>query len=208
MLNRLLPKEKAFFELFDVQSGVIAKGIELFEELLRDYGRQPELAPLIKMAEEKADEAAHRIFQLTANTFIAPFDREDIRDLAHTMDDVMDLVEKASARMDIYAMPEPPPGLDEMAALLGRAFALAGQAVAMLGSLKKRDDILGICIEINRLENEGDALLRKFLRKLFHLQTDALYAIKAKELYESLEDAIDRCEDLANIIETIVVKNV
>jgi predicted phosphate transport protein (TIGR00153 family) len=207
MFSKLLPKEKTFFELFNVQSSVIAKGLDLFEELLNDYGRQAELMPLIKTVEEEADEVAHRIFRLLNNTFVTPFDREDIQALVHRMDDVMDLTEKANSRMAIYALPVPPEGVDDMAAVLKSAFGLIAQAVAMLDDWKHKEAILKICIEVNSLENQGDVLLRKALQRLFQQQTEALYVIKAKEIYESLEDAIDRCEDLANIIETILIKN-
>jgi predicted phosphate transport protein (TIGR00153 family) len=207
MLNKLLPKEKSFFKLFNVQSSVIAKGLDLFEELLNDYGRQAELMPLIKTVEEEADEVAHRIFRHLNNTFVTPFDREDIQALVHRMDDVMDLAEKANSRMAIYALPVPPEGADDMAAVLKSAFGLIAQAVAMLDNWKHKETILKICIEVNSLENQGDVLLRKALQRLFQQQTEALYVIKAKEIYESLEEAIDRCEDLANIIETILIKN-
>ena len=207
MFNKLLPKEKTFFELFNVQSSVIAKGLDLFEELLNDYGRQAELMPLIKTVEEEADEVAHQIFRLLNNTFVTPFDREDIQALVHRMDDVMDLAEKANSRMAIYALPVPPEGVNDMAAVLKSAFGLIAQAVAMLDDWKHKEAILKICIEVNSLENQGDVLLRKALQRLFQQQTEALYVIKAKEIYESLEDAIDRCEDLANIIETILIKN-
>jgi predicted phosphate transport protein (TIGR00153 family) len=207
MFSKLLPKEKTFFELFKVQSSVITKGLVLFEELLNDYGRQEELMPLIKTVEEEADEVAHRIFRLLNNSFVTPFDREDIQALVHRMDDVMDLAEKASSRMAIYVLPVPPKGVNDMAAVLKSAFGLIAQAVTMLDDWKHKEAILKICIEVNSLENQGDVLLREALQRLFERQTEALYVIKAKEIYESLEEAIDRCEDLANIIETILIKN-
>ena len=207
MFNKLLPKEKTFFELFNVQSSVVTKGLGLFEELLNDYSRQSELMPLIKTVEEEADEVAHRIFRHLNNTFVTPFDREDIQALVHRMDDVMDLAEKANSRMAIYALPAPPEGVGDMASVLKSAFGLVSQAVAMLDDWKHKDAILKICIEVNSLENKGDVLLREALQRLFQQQTEALYVVKAKEIYESLEDAIDRCEDLANIIETILIKN-
>ena len=108
--------------------------------------------------------------------------------------------------MAIYALPIPPEGVDDMAAVLKSAFGFIAQAVAMLDDWKHKEAILKICIEVNSLENQGDVLLRKALQRLFQQQTEALYVIKAKEIYESLEEAIDRCEDLANIIETILIK--
>jgi len=168
-------KERTFFELFDVQSSVIAKGLDFFEDLLNDYGRQAELMTLIKTAEEEADEVAHRIFRLLNNTF----DREDIQALVHRMDDVMDLTEKANSRMVIYALPVPPEGVEDMAAVLKSACGLIAQAAAMLDDWKHKEAILKICIEVNSLENQGDVLLRKALQRLFQQETAALYVIKA-----------------------------
>ena len=149
----------------------------------------------------------HQIYQLLNNTFVTPFDREDIQTLVNRMDDVMDLLEKASARMEIYDMPAPPENIGEMLAILQKAFDKISSAVGMLRNWKHRDKIFQICVEVNSLENKGDTLLRASLERLFKDASDPFYVIKAKEIYESLEDAIDRCEDLSNVIETIMIKN-
>ena len=207
MLRKLLPKEHRFFNLFQDQANAIRQGLDLFELLLSDYTRRGELAKQIKAAENRADDIAHEIFQLLNNTFVTPFDREDIQLLVNRMDDVMDMVEKASARLEIYDVPGPPPAVSEMLRILKKAFLDLSEAVGLLRDWKQRDRILRICVEVNRLENEGDALLRGSLRRLFKESSDPFYLIKVKEIYESLEEAIDRCEDLANIIETILMKN-
>jgi hypothetical protein len=157
--------------------------------------------------ENDADAVAHQIIQLLNNTFVTPFDREDIQTLVNRMDDVMDLLEKASARMEIYDLPAPPENIGEMITILQKAFDKLSSAVGMLRDWKYRDKILQICVEVNSLENQGDALLRTSLERLFRNASDPFYIIKAKEIYESLEDAIDRCEDLSNVIETIIIKN-
>ncbi|MDH4204752.1 MAG: DUF47 family protein [Desulfobacteraceae bacterium] len=207
MFKKLLPKERRFFELFEQQAAVIKKGLDLFELLIQEYSRRKELTQQIKDVENDADAVAHQIIQLLNNTFVTPFDREDIQTLVNRMDDVMDLVEKANARMDIYDLPTPPEDIDKMIAILQKAFDRISSAVGMLKDLKHRDAIFQICVEVNSLENQGDAVLRTSLERLFKGASDPFYVIKAKEIYESLEDAIDRCEDLSNVIETIIIKN-
>jgi predicted phosphate transport protein (TIGR00153 family) len=207
MFKKLLPKERRFFELFEQQAAVIKKGLDLFELLLQNYSRRKELTQQIKDVENDADAVAHQIIQLLNNTFVTPFDREDIQTLVNRMDDVMDLLEKASARMEIYDLPAPPENIDKMLAILQKAFHRISSAVGMLKNLKHREAIFQICVEVNSLENQGDIVLRTSLERLFKGASDPFYVIKAKEIYESLEDAIDRCEDLSNVIETIIIKN-
>jgi predicted phosphate transport protein (TIGR00153 family) len=207
MFKKLLPKERRFFELFEQQTVLIKKGLDLFELLLKNYSRRKELTQQIKNVENDADAVAHQIIQLLNNTFVTPFDREDIQTLVNRMDDVMDLLEKASARMDIYDLPAPPENIDKMLAILQKAFDRISSAVGMLRNLKHREAIFQICVEVNSLENQGDTVLRASLEHLFKGASDPFYVIKAKEIYESLEDAIDRCEDLSNVIETIIIKN-
>ncbi len=207
MLKKLLPRENRFFELFEQQTIVIQEGLHLFEELLKNYSRRKVLTKQIKDIENEADNIAHDIFNHLNNTFVTPFDREDIQLLVNRMDDVIDLVEKAGARMEIYDLPAPPEAVREMLGILKKAFDKLSDAIGMLTDLKHREKILQICVEVNSIENEGDALLREVLEKLFKDASDPFYVIKAKEIYESLEEAIDRCEDLANIIETVIIKN-
>ena len=207
MFKKFLPTEHRFFDLFEQQAAVIVQGLALFESLIKEYSRRQELTKRIKDVENEADAVAHQIFRLLNNTFITPFDREDIQMLVNRMDDVIDLVEKASARMQIYDMPAPPENISAMLAILQKAFDKLSSAVGMLRNWKHREAILKICVEVNSLENQGDTLLRASLERLFKEASDPFYVIKAKEIYESLEDAIDRCEDLANVVETILIKN-
>lgn len=207
MFKKLLPKEHRFFELFEQQAAVINKGLDLFELLLREYSRREELTKRIKDVENDADAVAHQIYRLLNNTFVTPFDREDIQTLVDRMDDVMDLIEKASTRMEIYDLPAPPENIGEMITILQKAFDKLSSAVGMLKDWKHRDAIFQICVEVNSLENQGDTLLRASLERLFKQASDPFYVIKAKEIYESIEDAIDRCENISNVIETIIIKN-
>jgi len=207
MLKKLLPREERFFEYFTRQSTVIAEGLALFKELIENYSRRPELTRKIKEVENRADGVAHEIFQLLNNTFVTPFDREDIQMLVNRMDDIMDFVEKAGSRMEIYEIAEVPEAMAAMFNVVHKAFLKLTQAIGMLDNFKNRESISKICIEVNSLENEGDTILRHALHRLFKDYPNPLDVIKHKEIYENLEEAIDRCEDLANIIETILLKN-
>ena len=207
MFKKLLPTENHFFELFEQQTAVIGRGLELFGVLLREYSRRNELNIQIKAIENESDDVAHEVFNLLNNTFVTPFDREDIRMLVHRMDDVMDLIEKSAARMQIYDLPAPPVNTDRMHVVIQKAFEKISNAISMLQNHKHHKEILKLCVEINSLENDGDAILRESLAHLFQEASDPFYLIKAKEIYESLEEATDRCEDVANILETILIKN-
>ena len=207
MFKKLLPRENSFFELLEQQAAVINRGLALFELLIKEYSRRQELTVQIKAMEHESDDVAHQIFNLLNNTFVTPFDREDIQKLTHRMDDVMDLVEKSSARMQLYDLPVPPVNTDRMLGIIRKAFEKISSAIGMLRDPKERKTILQLCVEVNSLENDGDTLLRESLARLFKEADDPFYLIKAKEIYESLEDATDRCEDLANVLETILIKD-
>lgn len=207
MLRRLLPRERQYFELFQQQTSVIRQGLDLFDSLLQDGTTRDRTTLRIREVEREADEVAHRIFQQLNRTFITPFDREDIRLLAERLDDVMDLVEATAARLTIYEISELPDEVVKMAHVLQKAFDRISEAVAMLENTKHREEVFELCVEVNRLENEGDVLLRLALVSLFKEGADPLHVIKMKEVIENLEEAIDRCEDLANVLETILLKN-
>jgi len=207
MLRKFLPKEERFFELLEQQTEAIREGLSLFDELLKHPDRRHDLSVQIKTAENNADKVAHQIYHLLDNTFVTPFDREDIQLLVNRMDDVLDCVEKASARMDIYNIGSVTDAVRSMVKVLQESFDNLSKAIRMLRNRKNRKEVTQICIEVNRLENAGDMILRDALRELFKEASDPIHIIKFKEIYESLERATDRCEDVANVIETILIKN-
>lgn len=207
MFRKLMPKDTRFFTLFDRQVEAIQRGLDLFGQLLNDYDARTEISTRIKEAEHDADVVVHEIIGLLNNSFITPFDHEDIQALVGRLDDVIDMVEETTARMDIYDLPAPPDDVREMSRILRHAFQIVALGVGNLGHLERREEIRKILVEVNRIENEGDAVLRTALRRLFKDATDPLYVIKMQEIYENLERAIDRCEDVANALETIMVKN-
>jgi predicted phosphate transport protein (TIGR00153 family) len=207
MLRRLLPKERRYFALFEQQTEIIREGLALFCSMLRDGGERNAAVSRIKEIEHQADGVAHEIFRQLSNSFITPFDREDIQLLAQRLDDVIDLVEATAARMQIYDITDPPEEVIAMAEVLRRAFDRVADAIGKLEHRKHRDEILAVCVEVNSLENEGDTVLRRALERIFRPGADPLHVIKIKEIVENLEIAVDRCEDLADVLETILLKN-
>ncbi|MFH2059433.1 MAG: DUF47 family protein [Pseudomonadota bacterium] len=206
MFKKFLPREDRFFTLFKHHAKAVVDGIDLFELLFLDYSKRDELASRIKKKENNADDIAHEIYELLNRVFVTPFDREDIRALTNHMDDIIDMVEKAGTRMEIYNISSPPDAARQLARILKDAFAKLAEAIGMLSDLKQKEKILKICIDVNHIENQGDAVLRQALKILFENPSDPFQLMKEKEIYELLEEAIDRCEDLANVIETILIK--
>jgi len=206
MFKKFLPKESHFFTLFQQHADTIVEGIDLFDFLLKNYSQRDKLAVQLKKIENRADNIAHEIFELLNRVFVTPFDREDIRELTNHMDDIIDMVEKAGMRMDIYNIPAPPDAAQEQIEILKKAFSKLSIAIGMLSDLKQKDEILKICVDVNSIENQGDVILRRALKILFENPSDPFLLMKEKEIYELLEAAIDRCEDLANVIETIIIK--
>jgi len=209
-ISRLMPREGRFFNLFDNHAKLIVDGALALADVLRHYDNGKDRAVGIKSiedAEHGADRITHETVQLLHTTFVTPFDRDDIHRLITRMDDVMDFVESASERLALYELEEMTPEVQDLSRVLVRATEAAATAVAGLADLKKSQAILDACIEVNRLENEADEILRNAVAKLFRQATDPLLVMKWKEVYEALEEATDRCEDVANLLEGVVVKN-
>jgi uncharacterized protein len=202
-----LPKEKSFFDDFEEQGRRTAEGCRVFLALSQDLSRSAEQAREIKALEEQCDSITHRVVEKLHKTFITPLDRNDIYRLITKMDDIMDYVEAASERLALYEIPRPTKELGDLARVLLASAERVAEAVAFLRNLKNPALILERCVEINRLENEADALLRESLARLFKEERDPVTIIKWKEIYELLETATDRCEDVANIIEGVVLEN-
>jgi len=165
------------------------------------------LAARIKEHEHEADVLTHACVERLHKTFITPFDRDDIHRLITRMDDVMDYVESAAISVMLYELVEMTEPARQLADVLVRSTESVAIAVGGLKSIKQSESILQACIEVNRLENEGDEILRAALADLFRGATDPLLVLKWKEVYEALETATDRCEDVANIIEGVVLEH-
>ncbi|HAM36082.1 MAG TPA: DUF47 domain-containing protein [Elusimicrobia bacterium] len=206
MAFSIMPKEEKFFKLFEAQAAYNSKAVAVFKELVKAWDLKSPAFDQIREIEHEADITTHEIFDKLNRTFITPFDREDIHQLASEMDDIVDLVQSLSNRMCLYKIEHCTPDLVQMVDILGQATDAIRKAVAELQSGEKTRRVLDYCIEINRLENTGDHARDLALSKLFEGAPDPLAVMKWKEVYEVTEAAIDKCEDIANTIETILVK--
>ena len=205
---RLLPKEEKFFDYFDSASEKMIRGIRLLKEMMRDLSNAEEKARQIKDVEHEADHITHETVSGLHKTFITPIDRESIYALITRMDDVLDLIDSTSERVLLYKIKISTPESLDLIEVLEKAVEQVAKGISRLRDLKNSDSILNICIEINRIENEGDRTFRNALSVLFSSSYDPVEIIKWKDIYETLEEAIDRCEDVANVLEGIVVENV
>ncbi len=204
---KFLPREEKFFDYFDSASEKMLRGIRLLKEMMGDLSSAEEKAKQIKDVEHEADHVTHQTVSGLHKTFITPIDRESIYALITKMDDVLDLIDSTSERVLLYKIKTSTPESIALITILERAIEQVAKGVSGLRDLKNSSSILNICIEINRFENEGDKTFRNSLSALFSSSFDPIEIIKWKDIYETLEDAIDRCEDVANVIEGIVVEN-
>lgn len=204
MRFRLTPRDTSFFDLFTDSAQHLVTGAKLLGELLgADRPGRKALAKQLNEAEHLADEATHAIMRRVNQTFVTPFDRDDIYELASSLDDCMDYMEEASDLIVLYKMDELPPRVAEQVAILQRCAELTAEAMPHLRSM---GDLSEYWVEINRLENQADKLHRKLLAQLFDEVTDPIHLMKVKEVVEVLEQAADAFEKVANTVETIALK--
>ena len=173
-------------------------------DLFTDYKEVDSKIAELRRIERTGDEMTHNVFTKLNQTFITPFDREDIHQLASSLDDVLDFLNAAGARIIMYRITNPPPAALELSRLI---LLQAQELHRALPLLQKNGDILTHCVEINRLENEADVISRAAIGRLFDEERDPITLIKIKELLEFLETATDKAEDVANVLETVVLKN-
>lgn len=208
MAFSFIPKEEKFFELFETQAGYNVSAAQVFKELVQKWDSESPLFDRLRDLEHEADISTHEVIDKLNRTFVTPFDREDIHELASELDDVIDLIQSLSSRMRLYRIDHSSEELVQMADILCQSCDNVKKAVLLLRDPEKsKRRLFDYCIEINRLENAGDHVLENAIGKLFHGKQDAIEIMKWKEIYEVTETAIDKCEDVANIIEGIVVKN-
>ena len=204
-MAKLFTKDEKFFHLFVQMSQHIVEAAEALKQILDDpAGQSQACSARIKDLEHKGDELTHRVIQELNKTFITPIDREDIHDLCTCLDDVLDLIDSTAARLVMFKITERISGLPEMAAVL---LSQAKEIQAAVSKLQDNDHVEERCIEINRLENDADRLFQTAIGLLFEEVKDPIDVIKRKEIIDTLERATDKAEDVANILETITVKN-
>ncbi len=201
---RLLPRQAQFFEMFAAQAEAIQESARMLLEMMQKCDDLDNRADRIKAVEHRGDTITHDIMTKLNQTFITPIDREDIHALSSSLDDVLDFIDEAASRMMLFKLTKPWPPAIELSKIAVRC---ADEIVTAVGALEKKDNVLRHCIELNRLENEADHVGRMALAQLFEQEHDPIVIIKLKEIYEDLEAAIDRCEDVANVLENVVVKS-
>ena len=200
----LIPREVRFFDLFDRQSEHIIKAAGVLRELVHNFGDARAKAHAIKEIEHQGDLITHEIVKRLNTTFITPIDREDVHALATRLDDVLDYIEAAAERLVVYRIKEPTSACRAMAEVIVQQTHSMDRAIKCLRTMDP--SFHEHAVEVNRLENTADALLRDSLAALFEEQGDPIEVIKWKEIYETMEIVTDRCEDVANVIEGIILK--
>jgi predicted phosphate transport protein (TIGR00153 family) len=202
----LVPRDEKFFDLLDEHAQGVFKGITLFYEIVKTWNQgHPDIHEL-KNQEHESDMTTHEIMDKLNRSFITPIDREDIHMLAKQLDDVIDLANRTVVHMTLFNIQRASDELCELAKILLAASEVVMKAVASIRQLSRPQRLLDYCIEINRLENAGDRASEKAIANLFSHETNSLEVLKWKELYSTVENAIDTCEDIANTLESIVVK--
>lgn len=201
----LIPKDEKFFVLFKEMTTTIIEGAQLLKDMMDRFENPPLSQKTIKDVEHKADHLTHDIIRKLNKSFVTPLDREDIYALSAALDDILDLIDATAQRFVMYNIEKPTQEAKELAFLILKSCQTLDKAVALLGG--KLEPIAEYCMEVNSLENEADRVYREAVSRLFDEEKDPIQLIKWKELYETLEKVTDKCEDAANILESVVVKN-
>jgi uncharacterized protein len=203
-MARLIPRDNSFFAMFSAMSDNLIAGARTLVDLFANYHEVEKQVEHIQRIEREGDELTHAILTKLNQTFITPIDREDIHQLASKLDDVLDFINAAGARIVMYRITAAPPAAAELARIILMQTQELQKAVSLM---QKNDNILAHCVEINRLENEADQIAQQAIARLFEHEKDPINLIKIKELFEFLERATDKAEDVANVLETVVLKN-
>jgi predicted phosphate transport protein (TIGR00153 family) len=202
----IFPRETAFYALFEKSAQNAVKVSLELKEMLNDWERAEEHLKTINHLEHEGDTVTHEIIAQLHRTFITPFDREDIALLAHSMDDVTDNIEAAADTMILYKVAGPTAQAQEIADIIVEVTTEVEKSIGGIRRSINLKRILQSCIEINRLENVADGLYRAALADLFSEQSDMAFVIKWREIYEYMESSVDRCEDIANVLEGVALK--
>jgi predicted phosphate transport protein (TIGR00153 family) len=207
MFNKLLPREGRFFDLFNAHAAQIVEGSRALVQLIADPSSPTAHADHIDAAERNADKITHETITLLHKTFITPIDRDQIHQLINNMDDVLDLIQDLAESMVLYDIRRTTPEAQQLAQICQMTCDRLKAAVGMLADLRQPEAIMKTCEEIDRLESDADRVMRSAMSRLFREESDVKQLIKLRSIYELLELITDRCEDVANIIEGIVLEN-
>lgn len=202
----IIPQEKHFFDMLEQQADVVVEGAEALMDMVTKFDHVAEKRDKIKDIEHKGDNIVHEVAEALTKTFVTPIDQEDISKLTSRLDDILDYIEAASHRMWSYEIKTVPPDMVKLTEVIVKGAKEVNHAVKDLRNFKSKNEILSHCIEINRLENQGDDITHAAVAGLFK-KYDAVDIIKLKEIYEYLEEATDKCEDAADVIKDVFMKN-
>lgn len=211
MLSKILPKNYGFYDLFENHVAGVHAAAQTMRVLLNELGTPSTISHIrrIEELEHQCDNYTHMTVDLLRRTFITPLDREETSTLISALDDIADLIQAVAHRIEFYDITSAPDGVRNLNEVLFKAVEELVTVVGFLRDMKKHQArIPTICMEINRLENEGDRIKRTGVGELFRSRMDPIELMKIKELYESLENAIDKCEDAANIVEGLLIQHV
>ena len=197
-------KDREFFDLFEEAARNVVRGADLLDQMLAHFPERADLARDIVICEQEGDRITHDIIQRLNSTFVTPIDREDIYALASALDDIVDFIEETSDFLSLYRIEASMDKATEMSRILHQSTRAIAGAIPRLRTFK---DIHHYTVEVNRLENDGDRVLREALASLFERGIDPMLVIRWKDIFERLEDGIDSTETVANILEGIVIKN-
>jgi hypothetical protein len=207
MLGRLMPREGKFFDLFNAHAARIVEGSHELAVMISSFSELEAHAQRIDAAERAADKVTHECISLLHKTFITPFDRDQIHQLITTMDDVLDLIQDVAESVLLYDLRRVTPEAKQLADICQMCCDRVQAVVALLTNVKRTDAIMKICEEIDRLESDADRVQRAALSKLFREENDLKQVMKLRVIYDLLESITDRCEDVANVVEGIVLEN-
>jgi predicted phosphate transport protein (TIGR00153 family) len=207
MLGRLMPREGKFFDLFNAHADRILEGSRELAAMLGTFTELEAHAQRIDAAERAADKVTHETIALLHKTFITPFDRDQIHQLITAMDDILDLIQDVAESIALYDLRRITPEAQQLAEICQMSCERVRDTVGLLTNVKRADAIMKNCEEIDRLESDADRVLRAAMSKLFRDENDVKQLIKLRTIYELLETITDRCEDVANVIEGIVLEN-
>jgi len=209
LFSFLIPQEKKFFPLFEKASGNLLDTAKALTAMVNqsDKEKRTDMLREIEKLEHIGDSVTHEIFTELSTTFITPFDREDIHALTTALDDVVDFIHGSAKRMEIYKIPLPDSNISKFAELIEKSAGELHIAVSELRNLKNVDLIKAACVRINSIENHADDIFDNAIARLFEENKNAVDIIKIKEVLSVLETATDKCEDAANVLETVILKN-
>jgi uncharacterized protein Yka (UPF0111/DUF47 family) len=210
IIAKLVPRENHFFELFNQHASLAAEASKVLADLLHNYGDESQRAVRIDKIndlEHNADRITHETVALIQTIFVTPLDRDDIHRLISRMDDILDLMQDAAESLNLYDVQQVTPPAIQLAELLNTCCMRLQSAVALLNNMRNAPEMLKLCREIDNMESDADRVMRSAISKLFRDEPDIRQLIKLKGIYEMLEAATDKCQDVANLIENITLQN-